>query len=212
MCWGLARNRLRRAAAFTLVELVIAATITSFLGAVVYLAFVQGLRVWRRAALDRPAEDMELALEHVSLDLRNALPSGRAPFVGKRSSMAFDAMAGGAGDASAGAAMPARISYAFDSSDKVLRMSRQSLREMLMLKPPLPAERSVARAVRWEAQYYDAPAGAQRGTWKNSWQASCLPNAVKISAEVEGSGGKARKLTRLIPVPAGGCLPAEATA
>ncbi len=211
MFWRHAPNPWRKAAGFTLVELVIAAMITSFLGGVVYLAFAQGLRVWRRAALDRPTDDVELALEHVTRDLRSAMPSKRAPFVGRPTRMEFEALLSPGGEESAGTALPGRVSYAFDAKGKALQVTRQSLREILANRPAKPLARPVARLVRCAMEYYDAPRQDERGGWKNSWQAPCPPHAVKVSVDVEASSGRVRKVTKLIGIPAGGCPAAQAS-
>ena len=77
---------------FTLIELLLAVLIFSFLGAVLFATFSQGVRVWHAARSQDPASDIHLFMSKLTRELRNSFDYYREPFRGDPSGMSFTAV------------------------------------------------------------------------------------------------------------------------
>lgn len=79
--------RTGRAKGFTLVEMIVAIVIAASLGAVIYTTFAQGVRLWTRAAKDRGEWKVDLWVEKMTGELRNAFQDPRWVFKGGRTEL-----------------------------------------------------------------------------------------------------------------------------
>lgn len=73
----------------TLIELVIAATIASFIGFGVYKTFVNGIRVWRWIEKNKPTIDSMVFFEKIALDVRNYCNFEDTSFDGSGTNITF---------------------------------------------------------------------------------------------------------------------------
>ena len=194
----------------TLVEMLIAMTILSFLGAVVYTTFSQGMSLWHRAAKDHPETDVEIFFEKLTHDLRSAIVSERVHFKGVQDQLDFftRVTAQEVNPRESGTGLvPVQVHYAFVKSRKAVTKSQESLKQVLspLLDAPSADERTLIGQVSGCAiEYYDDDGRDNAYLWKTRWEKDCLPLAVKVDLDYR-VGSDTRKYSRIVPVLAGGC-------
>jgi len=200
---------------FTLMELVIATLIISFLGTVIYTVFVQGLRLWNRAVKERPEIGIGLCFEKLTVDLRNALVYSNVGLVGGTDSMEFYTL----GDSELylpenkfeRRTEPLLVQYSFQKSDSAVRRSQLNYYEILnQAKIPQKSARIADHIVRLKFSYFRSDPKAVVD-WASQWQEKCLPEAVKINLDFKDQN-KVKSMSKIISLPAGGCALLESPA
>jgi len=196
-------KRKRKPFGFTLIEMLIAMTIVSFLGAVVYNTFSQGLKIWHRASQEKPEIDVEIFFEKLSRDFGNAFTYKDIEIQGQSASVTFFSMASGIDSASK--QLPVRLRYIWDQKKGTVNRVEESYQQVLYPSKEKSVPRPLVRGVRQcELEYYYYDEGREVYRWTDEWKNACLPLAVKISVLL-GENLKTRTLTKYIPIPAGGC-------
>lgn len=203
-------SRLERG--ITLIEGIIAVVIVSFLGAVIYMTFFQGNRIWRYALAGSAESDADYFLEKLTVDLRNAFPYRSNMLVGAPASLQFyTRMPDGQKPVTPDTPLiqqPIRVRYHFDQDLRKVIRTQESYQKIIF--PATSTENKVMPVTddirNMEIQYcvpQDKPGPAQ---WSSYWNQSCLPKAIKLNMEYGNKNKKADKtMTRIIPIPAGGC-------
>jgi len=189
--------RAGRPRGFTLVELIIAVMITVTLGAAIYTCFAQGVRLWTRASRDRGEWKVDLWVERMTTDLRNAVRDPQWGFKGTPKELSFATLVPG----EYGSLAPAYFHYAFDRGIGQLLLKQYSFEEFLMgaLDAKMP-EVVLTKIVAFDLEYYGYDAKARAYRWGSQWNKDCFPKTVKITIEPEQMNH--RKWVRLIPLPA----------
>ena len=111
----------------TLPEIIISILILSFLGAVIYATVSQSLRLWQRATEERPEFDIDLFVEKLKTDLRNAYTSNARSFSGEEATLEFDVL-----DAYTSLQWPRRVFYFFDEKNQFLRRGMVGFDQVLL--------------------------------------------------------------------------------
>lgn len=185
-----------RVKGFTLVELIIVVVITVTLSAAIYTSFAQGVRLWTRAAKDRGEWKVDLWVEKLTGDLRNAIRDPQWSFKGTSQELSFAALIPGEHDSMA----PSYFRYTFDPRAGQLLLGRYAFEEFLMPDlDPKRSERVLGRIVALDFEYYGYDAKARGYRWGSQWNKDCFPKTVKITIEPEQMNH--RKWVRLIPLP-----------
>lgn len=183
---------------FTLVEILIAVLITSFLGAVIFSVFSQGVRLWDRAYQQRSNFDIYYFVEKLNTDLQNSFIFSNDDFIGKPNSMEFYSLAP---DQHFKSDLPVKVQYSLQGSsvnrqelsyEKVLAGNKQGFSQVLL-----------DRISSCQFQYYFTDF-QNVFEWMNYWQKDCLPSAVKILIEYR-ENNKTHQRSDIVWLPQGGC-------
>lgn len=179
---------------FTLIELMIAAGITTVVFAAVAVTTAGGLAAWRTAeSLSRMTQEGTKVLRALEQDLTTALASETFLFEGRRAGLSCTVSR---------QYRPMKVSWAV-SEGTWSREARWLTAEGTAAPEPVPPHRW--RAVETIAfEYPIAQDGAV--TWVETWpaeQATTLPSAVRVTVGLLGPRDHRLTLTRTIGVPAG---------
>ena len=164
--------------AFTLVELMITATIFSVVSIAIYATFNSGMSVWRRAK-DNNAKQHKFMLraEKLSRELRQTFIFKDIAFKAKNNEIQFPSVI----DADI-----CRITYFFDENQKMLLRGSDKLADIIaameenkQVETKLFSYLSDVNSVNFSYLVFDLQKNAY--VWKEDWQQTTLPIAVKLS-------------------------------
>ena len=189
----------RRKKGFTLVEITMTTVLVAFLGAAMYLVLSQGIRLWNRATRHHPEIDIYIGFEKLASDLHNTMKYSTAKFKGSIDSMQFYIKN------SAKNETPMQMSYIFDRQSKKIKRSKLDYRQLLNTVQTPVDEIVMSDVVDSTFSYYFSDKTGT-GSWKNSWDDACFPEAVRMSIDYLDQN-QVRKVARTIWVPIGGCGP-----
>ncbi|OGW79806.1 MAG: hypothetical protein A3G33_02855 [Omnitrophica bacterium RIFCSPLOWO2_12_FULL_44_17] len=192
---------------FSLIELLIAVSIISFLGVVIYSALSQGLKIWKRTTVEKPEINVELMLEKFASDLRNASNNSIGRFAGEEKAVRFLVLGTSlkSPENEGGIPMPYQVRYEFDAGKGIFRKVQTDYRDLLYQtgeKAGIEVEKINLKDCRIRYYYYNAEENS--AIWKSLWQEECLPRAVKIDMGYSTQYG-VRTVTKTIAVPANYC-------
>ncbi|MBI3306476.1 MAG: hypothetical protein HYZ84_01530 [Candidatus Omnitrophica bacterium] len=195
-----------------MIEVIVTAVIVSFLGTIIYTTFLGGNRIWRYAMMGSAESEIDYFLEKLTVDLRNAFPFTANILVGAPASLQFYTRIP-AGEKSVlwgkvPLQQPVRVRYHFEQDSHEVQRTQETYQQMLL--PSTIGEDQtdqVAGDIRGIAIHYDMSVNKPTpGQWVSYWNRPCLPRAIKL--DIEYGKDKAEKtMSRIIPVPAGGCAP-----
>ncbi|MFA6350113.1 MAG: prepilin-type N-terminal cleavage/methylation domain-containing protein [Candidatus Omnitrophota bacterium] len=168
-------------AGFTLVEVMIAATLFSVVGLGILTSFSSGMKLWNRAKqADMPKCELLLGFETVSRDLRQSMDIAKIGFEGDARSLSFPALASG---------KIVKMTYSFDPDGAILKAYYIALKDIDSLKTD---ENSIKKTLfkadelSFAYLYYDMDKGAY--IWADSWKKEDGRFiAVKIQAKLKGN-------------------------
>lgn len=192
-----------------MIELLVAIVVSSFLILAVYATFSQGVGIWRRAMTSFPKSEVDIAVEKMKQDLRNAYPYRPDMMSGGPTWMQFYALR--LQDQPPGASdpigEPIRIHYHWDSIQGDLVRTEEGYERLLYQNTTLkPSVKKVLADVRRFKIYYQHRGGENRsGQWLQEWKGKCLPSALRI--EIERGRGKSKDVyARKMDLPLERCL------
>ena len=188
---------------FTLVELLIVASLMTFISGVIVATLTGGFRVWARAADYGTYEQASLiALEELRRDLSSARRFALIPFEGEHDQMSFPTVRRAAGEAT-GPEELGREGYYVDSRHRVLCHSfvpfRVSRRWALHDRCDVVLD-GVQRAA---FEYFGVGETGGDPAWSSSWKSEEPPAAVKVSVTLETGKRQSMTRTMLIALPNG---------
>jgi len=197
--------RIGRAKGFTLVEMIVAIVIAASLGTAVYTTLAQGVRLWTRTAKDRGEWKVDLWVEKMTGDLRNAFRDPQWPLKGTRTELFFATLAHEAGHEGT-EGFPAYFRYAFDSTAKAVESQRYAFENVLASRSKAKASGSaLEKVLAFELEYYGYDPKVKAYRWRSEWKKDCFPETVKITIEPEQMNH--RKWIRMISMPAESACP-----
>ncbi len=202
------QTRIKQTAGFTLVETMLAVLIISIVSAALYGIFSNGVQVWHRASTPKLNYEIHFFFEQLEADLRNLLPNDQTPFKGQNYSFEFSSLSPSVKivNAAESRGVPARLKYDFHSSKHSVSRIVRDYYNILNKQTKPSSERNLLQGIsRCTFQYFKKVNELQAPSWNNSWSDLCVPNAVKASVEYM-EAGRLRVLTKVIPIPAGGCF------
>lgn len=198
---------MRNQKGFTVVEMIVSVLILSFLGAVLYTTFSQGLKLWYESVRDRPEMDIDLFIEELTADLRNAVSLKEAPLRGTPLSVEFltrDRKRIGEKEVDT----PARAIYFFDAKTQVIAATKVPYENVLY--PPkgkTVAQAALDHVSSWKLEYYDYDTERKQEFWRTKWEKNCFPQAIKMN--LQHGNMPQTNLTRVIPLPGAGVCPEQ---
>ena len=188
--------------AFTLVELLIVAMISSVVVAAIASCVIGGVRTWDYARKFGGVEaDALLKLETVQRDAANTFYFYAIAFNGDSAGMTFPALVDVTTDGS-GELRPGAIKYYFDPDKKALY--RKAWQFPVTEPSDDKAERILTGLSGFDIQYYSLPSsGDSSSEWQKGWNNfTNFPGAVMMNLLFDGDKQQI-KISRTIMLPAG---------
>jgi prepilin-type N-terminal cleavage/methylation domain-containing protein len=203
-----------RQAGFSLVEVLLAVTIVSFLSVVLYSTLSQGGALWRRALTRDPMLMVDIAFEKIGTDMRNSFLYNAKPVRGADEVFEFFTVAPRTSRVGKGSYVrrtePLLIRYEYDGTKKAIMRHVEDYGALLFqgkTKAEVEKENVLGSVNSLHFYFYDYNRTTKGGTWRTRWLKNCMPQAVKIILEY----GEKKKVVfeKIIPVPANHCLEDE---
>ncbi|MBI4549798.1 MAG: prepilin-type N-terminal cleavage/methylation domain-containing protein [Candidatus Omnitrophica bacterium] len=200
---------MKREGGTTLLELLVASVILTVVAAAIYTVLSQSARLWSRASRPRPQWEIDLVLEKISSELRNAFAFEETGLEGGSDFVEFFTVAP-AVDRAFGEApvrVPVKVRYYYDPARRAVCRRQTGYRQVLYPKGAAqPGEEVMARNIDgFDVKYYHENVRSKTVAWRKAWRAACLPRALKLSLKYDD--GRPQNLMRLLPVPQGNdCL------
>lgn len=193
-----------------MIEMLIAVSITSFLGLVLYTTFYQGMKLWDRSVKLVPDFESDILFEKMAYDLRNAYPSTFQPFGGTGSRMEFFSFSrreliGNSGEVRI--KQPVRVRYFFDPESKRILREETDYKRLLQDKKTEEEAQAAPAAEKLrdcKFEYYHENTEKKTYQWKDFWQGGCAPKAIRVSLQYDDQQ-TIGYLTKVIALPSGGC-------
>ncbi len=199
--------------AFTLVELLIAASIIGMISIAILSSFGIGFHTFERVqAFGGSQMDILLSIEEIERDLRNTFPLSGIPFTGNSQNMTFAGLfSQWDEEKEEETVVLGKKSYSLDSTSKALVRKQQEYSRAIAESTGTEQEAEILAFVedlQFSYYYYkkelqDDKEKIEFG-WKNSWgQEDGLPKGVKIEVTFR-NGEKDVHLARTVFIPIGG--------
>jgi len=201
-----------RTKGFTLLELLITASLIALMGLAIYATFARGVAVWERGSeTDVIEQETRFGLEKMAKELRNSFKFSRIEFSGTKDAISFPtyvnpvrySLSNGVNTADI-AQTPkweiGRINYFYDSSKKSFFCREASYIDLF--QDDLPKAREIVSQVNdLEISYYFFDAIGKTYKWKDSWSdKKDFPLGVRISLTV-GSGEDEKEFVKTVYLP-----------
>jgi len=195
------RTYLKREEGLSLIEMLIAVSILSFIGLVLYTVFYQGTKLWQRSLLMKPDIESDIIFEKMAHDLRSAYSAKMGSFGGKADHVEFFAYSRGAIEEPNGEIRihsPAKVRYHFDDTARQLYRGEETYMKLSPLGENLKE---------CKFEYYHEDAARKVYEWKDFWDSPCPPKAVRVSLRFDDQKETVFH-TKIISLPADACISA----
>lgn len=193
--------RTKRLRAFSLVEMIVVMMIVTALVAAFYATLSQGLRLWRRGSADRGQWKVDLFLEKITGQIRNAAEDSLWRLRGSKTTLDFATVTG-----EKRMPQPVYLRYAFNSSGRTLETARffpVDLRNEKLIEQPLSTVLDMVDD--FDIEYYAFDAKTKKHRWFQKWDQNCLPETIKIAIKLQEE--QSLRMVRMIDIPAGKACP-----
>jgi len=190
-----------RTKGFTLLELLITASLITLMGLAIYSTFARGVMVWERGGkTDIIEQEAKFSLEKMAKELRNSFKFSRIEFRGTKDEISFPTYVNTADIAQTPKWEIGRINYFYDSSKKSFFCREASYIDLF--QDDLPKAREIVSQVNdLEISYYFFDAIGKTYKWKDSWSdKKDFPLGVRISLTV-GSGEDEKEFIKTVYLP-----------
>ncbi|MBI3602053.1 MAG: hypothetical protein HY209_04075 [Candidatus Omnitrophica bacterium] len=203
-------GRIKSKPAFSLMELLLAASLSAVVGLVILSMFSAGLKAYGRVrGYSGPQAEVLLSLAKMEKDLRNAFPWTGIGFKGDSSRLSFAGLVRPAGDDAVGFVL-GRISYSFNAQAGALLREEKPYPQALEQPaggPASPAGGQVLASIKSIGfSYYYFNMDTKKYDWKDLWdqdKENGIPRGVKIKIVFRGEHEDI-ELHRAVFLPAAG--------
>jgi len=202
------RKRSRLNKGFTLIELSVSTAILFLVAVAIYSAFFNGVRVWRRANINRELErNISIVFTKFSIDLRNTFRFSKIPFEGADTAIFFPALVNTASLTEEPQYEVGRIVYFFDENKAALCKEIKTYPEVY--KDVNIEDKNVITSIpdvsslKFSYCYKDVITGQYK--WKDSWkkeEQDSIPQAVKVDFVLKNPEGRS-SFSKSIFIPIG---------
>ena len=174
--------RMRNKSAFTMIEILVVATIFSILAIGLGTAFVSGMKIWDKArnwTFDR--SNFLLDLETISADLRQSVPIPAVGFEGTSDGISFSSVSG---------TSIMKVTYAFNAEEKILSRKEIGIKYISLPEDQQEGHYKQKQFPAWEGLslsylYFDSEKGVY--TWADTWEKEKgIFTAVKMEVKFKG--------------------------
>ncbi len=197
-----------RALGFTLVELLLATLLISFVGGVIYQLFAQGISLWHRSLVDRLDVDVLIYTERLAADLRNAILDTEGVFSGSTDSLDFATLSQvkspSVSEKELNATAPSKVRYWYDQKKKKIYRGESGYLSYLRDQGQTMLGREIVPQVTNCKYSFYNPDSHAPNLWLNSWERDCLPPAVKVFIEYKNEA-QVKNFSTVISLPHSAC-------
>ena len=148
---------------FTLIEIIIVASIFSIIVVGIASSFISGMNIWGRAYnTDFTQADVLLTLEKITAQLRQSVDISVIGFEGDSKNISFPVVIRN---------YVARLTYEFDSMDKMLRQRRSNLEDIIAKKDYTQStEKAMVSIDDFSLRYFYFDADEGAFVWGDTWE------------------------------------------
>ena len=189
---------------FTMVEILLVASLMGVVGVSLYHAFANGLKIWERSRQFTVQEDIDIFWDKIGRDLNNTLNFSRIGFQGRENFVSFAAPVQTSADTRSGLEAGSltdqvgRVEYFFDPGKKTIFRRQanysQALEQKSGMEVPLLSR---VKAVKFLYYYIDTAGQVEKTTTTSN-----IPVAVEMNIELENDSMQS-KMTKLVSIPVG---------
>ncbi|MBN2119665.1 MAG: hypothetical protein JW734_01240 [Candidatus Omnitrophica bacterium] len=187
--------------AFTLVEIIITASLVTVVGLALYSAVNSGIKIWQRLNKSHAQEEVSVFFEVLSTDLRNSFVYGEIYFIGEKERLEFATLVTTASTYPGLRRGPGQVAYYLDSKAKKIIKEKRNLSHIYKeAQGSVQEVLSKVSSLNFEYYYYDSL--RKEYFWLDEWEEESLPLAVRVRLEITGKD-KVYKIIRTFNVPLG---------
>ncbi len=191
---------MRNRSGFTLLEILLAVTLTAIISLSVYSLFSSSVNVMIRMNQANADEDINIFCEKMGRDLENVVRYHPIPFVGKQDQFSFASpfLFGSHEGENKGVG---QLTFLYDSSSESIQRRQDNLNQVYSekLSKPITIFQHIINA---RFTYFAFDKNEKRYRWYEEYDETELPCAVRLQLEFL-NGDKKIELTRTFFIPAG---------
>jgi len=190
-----------RAKGFTLLELLITASLIALMGLAIYCTFARGVMVWERVnKTDVVEQEAMFSLQTLAKELRNSFKFSGIEFNGNKNEISFPTYVNTARIGKTPIWEVGRVSYFYDSKKGVFFRRQESYIDLFRDKLPRAKEK-ISQAEDLEISYYFFDAIGKTYKWKDSWtDKENFPLGIKIKL-LAGTGENEKEFVETVYLP-----------
>lgn len=174
---------LKKNKTFTLLEVLITATLFVVVGLAVYATINNGIKIWHRLNKTYIEEDINIFFQKVSADLRNSFIYKGIDFLGKEDSLKFTTLVTSRSGISGLKMGPGEVIYYFNPKERKIIKEKRNLSDIYKQRQGFTQELlKNVESFRFEYYYYDSL--SKEYFWIDEWLKEYLPLAVRIRLEL----------------------------
>ncbi len=175
---------------FTLIEIIVSATIFSFICVGVGTVFFSGMKLWKRAEQRSIyQEGIMIDLEAFARQLRQTFRLKQAGFSGSENTVSFVSLDGG---------KIIKYIYEYDSLHKILLQKKQVFKDILEEKEIADVKEFITKIDDLKIKYLGMDEKKNKTEWSNSWDGK---KGYPLAVNLEGQKGKIKfQKTVFIPI------------
>ena len=197
---------------FSLIELLVAMVITSFLGGAIFVTLAQGIRIWQASVRVSKQGSQEFFFEELKSEIRNTFVFGKSALNGQGQMLEFYTLVPDIRGGKLAAhvfKVPAQIRYRYQPDKKLIQKEITFYEKMLNKQSTLYKTKTALEGVTdIKMEYYRQPQKALSASWVQKWSGTCFPEAVKITMNMESAPNLNE--TRILSIPrTGECIEEE---
>ncbi len=190
---------------FTLIEMLLVASLLSVTGLAVYHAIANGVRVWEYSRRYSSQQDVAIFLEKIATDLQDTFSFSLIVFEGKTDKIFIPTMVrmladSKTADQSQMISQMGRVEYYYQKSDKTIYRRQSNYSQSTESKAKVQARSLVIPVEDLRFSYFIKQDGKLKQTKKVS---GIIPVSVEVDIDFMEAGGNIRHLKRMINIPVG---------
>lgn len=190
------KNKKRRPAGFTFIELLIVAAIIPVISLAVYAAFNSGLKVWQRVNYLLPEEDLNILFDKFTSDLKNTFKFTGINFSGEEGRIELAALVK---SRKLQAKTVGSVIYIYDPAARTFtRMERDFSRIYDSAEGIALQSIKDVKSLKFRYYFYDSQ--KKEYLWQEEWAGEGLPLAVRMELEL-ANDGQYNMFTRTVSIP-----------
>lgn len=182
--------------AFTLIELLVVTVIVSVISLAIYTTLSSGLKIWKRASVSLPQEELYIFFDKFSLDVRNSFKYANAKFAGSEEKFEFPSFV----------EMPlvkartiGRVVYAYDSGDGILTRVLQDYSDVYTSGDGY-VQQAIDNIRSFRFLYYAYIKEKNEYVWQERWEKEEPPLAIRMEIEFKDEQDTPQVRTVSFPV------------
>lgn len=183
---------------FTMIELMISASLIAVLSLAIFSTFARGLDVWKRVkTLDRVEDHVHVALEKFSRELRTTFNFKPVKFTGEKNRIVFPTYVRLKGSADPNLEHVGKVTYLFNPEKRAI-FRRQEGYSDLFHSERVPVEKFIAPVEEAVFAYYAFNPGEEKYEWREKWKEPLRPEGVRLTITVLGPDGKQKHIVKTV--------------